>query len=132
MIIKSISTRDDFVFFNLKLKKNISFKSDAIKKIFVKKQTISIFYMVCLSFLSLLFLFYYFNINNYSFITVIVFYLLLYLFLNRMRYSLVLIDQNGEKYIFYFDVDRKFEIIEQIKIIRASIKDELFHKSLNS
>ena len=88
--------------------------------------------MVCLSFLSLLFLFYYFNINNYSFITVIVFYLLLYLFLNRMRYSLVLIDQNDEKYIFYFDVDRKFEIIEQIKIIRASIKDELFHKSLNS
>ena len=132
MIIKSISKKDDFVFFNLKLKKNISFKSDAIKKIFIKKQTISIFYMVGLSFLSLLFLVYYFNISNYSFITVIVFHFLLYLFLNRMRYSLVLIDQNDEKFVFYFDVDRKFEIIEQIKIIRASIEDELFHKSLNS
>lgn len=132
MIIKSISKKDDFVFFNLKLKKNISFKSDAIKKIFIKKQTISIFYMVGLSFLSLLFLVYYFNISNYSFITVIAFHFLLYLFLNRMRYSLVLIDQNDEKFVFYFDVDRKFEIIEQIKIIRASIEDELFHKSLNS
>ena len=132
MIIKSISKKDDFIFFNLKLKKNISFKSDAIKKIFIKKQTISIFYMVGLSFLSLLFLVYYFNISNYSFITVIVFHFLLYLFLNRMRYSLVLIDQNDEKFVFYFDVDRKFEIIEQIKIIRASIEDELFHKSLNS
>lgn len=132
MIIKSISKKDDFVFFNLKLKKNISFKSDAIKKIFIKKQTISIFYMIGLSFLSLLFLVYYFNISNYSFFTVIVFHFLLYLFLNRMRYSLVLIDQNDEKYVFYFDVNHKFEIIEQIKIIRASIEDELFHKSLNS
>ena len=132
MIIKSISINDGFVSLNLKLKKDISFKSDEIKKIFIKKQTISIFYLVGLSFLSLLFLVYYFNMPNYYFITVIVFHFLLYLFLNRMRYSLVLIDQNDEKYVFYFHVDNKFEIIEQIKIIRASIEDELFHNSFNA
>jgi|Laugrespbdmm15sd_2_1035082.scaffolds.fasta_scaffold24930_1 hypothetical protein len=129
MIINSISIRDNFVFLNLKLKKNISFKSNDIKKIFIKKQTINTIYLIGLSFFSLLFLAYYFNMPDSTFVAVIVFYFLLYLFLNKMRYSLVLIDNNDEKYVFYFHADTKFEIIEQIKIIRASIEYELFNSS---
>jgi hypothetical protein len=125
MIIKSISLNDNFVFLNLKWKKNISFKSNDVKKIFIKKQTINTPYLIGLSFFSVLFMVYYYRMPDSIFVIVIVFHFLLYLFLNKLRYSLVLIDHNNEKYVFYFHIDNKFEIIEKIKTIRASIEDKL-------
>ena len=132
MIVNSISLKDDFVFYNLKWKKKISFKSNDIKKIFIKKQSINTLYLIGLSFLSFLFLVYYFDMPNATFVSVIVFHFLLFLVLNKLRYSLVLIDHNDEKYVFYFYADNKFEIIEKIKIIRERIEDELFHSSFNN
>ena len=132
MIVNSISLKDDFVFYNLKWKKKISFKSNDIKKIFIKKQSINTLYLIGLSFLSFLFLVYYFDMPNATFVSVIVFHFLLFLLLNKLRYSLVLIDNNDEKYVFYFYADNKFEIIEKIKIIRERIEDELFHSSFNN
>ena len=132
MIVNSISLKDDFVFYNLKWKKKISFKSNDIKKIFIKKQSINTLYLIGLSFLSFLFLVYYFDMPNATFVSVIVFHFLLFLVLNKLRYSLVLIDHNDEKYVFYFYADNKFEIIEKIKIIREKIEDELFRSSFKN
>jgi len=132
MIVNSISLKDDFVFYNLKWKKKISFKSNDIKKIFIKKQSIITLYLIGLSFLSFLFLVYYFNMPISTFLTVIVFHFLLFLLLNNLRYSLVLIDHNDEKHVFYFYAYNKFEIIEKIKIIREKIEDELFHGSFKN
>lgn len=132
MIVNSISLKDDFVFYNFKWKKKISFKSNDIKKIFIKKQSINTLYLIGLSFLSFLFLVYYFNMPISTFLTVIVFHFLLFLVLNKLRYSLVLIDHNDEKYVFYFYADNKFEIIEKIKIIREKIEDELFRSSFKN
>ena len=130
--IKSITTKDNTVYFELNLNKNISFESNQIKKLYIKKQPVNVFYFIGIGIALLILLFFYLNLSvKMSFIAIVI-YCILYLFIKKMQYSLLLIGNDDEKHVFYFNKNLKFEVIEQIKIIRGNIQEVLFHHNLKN
>ena len=124
--IKSITTKDNMVYIELKWNKYISFNSNQIKNIYIKKQPVNVFYLISISILLML-LVSYFNLPVKTYIIVIIIDCILYLFIKNTQYSLFLIGNDDEEHIFSFHKNFKFEVLEQIKIIRGIIQDELFH-----
>jgi hypothetical protein len=124
--IKSITTKDNMVYIELKWNKYISFNSNQIKNIYIKKQPVNVFYLISISILLML-LVSYFNLPVKTYIIVIIIDCILYLFIKNTQYSLFLIGNDDEEHIFSFHKNFKFEALEQIKIIRGIIQDELFH-----
>jgi hypothetical protein len=68
------------------------------------------------------------NIFTYCILGVL--FYIYFLWLKNRQYSLILIVNEDEKHQFYFQSNCKFEFIEQIKIIRQKIKEEVFNASL--
>ena len=125
--IKSITTKDNMVYIELKWNKNISFNSNQIKNIYIKKQPVNVFYLMGIGIALLMLLVFYFNLPVKTYIIVIIIDCILYLFIKNTQYSLFLIGNDDEEHIFSFHKNFKFEVLEQIKIIRGIIQDELFH-----
>jgi hypothetical protein len=68
--IKSITTKDNMVYIELKWNKYISFNSNQIKNIYIKKQPVNVFYLISISILLML-LVSYFNLPVKTYIIVI-------------------------------------------------------------
>ena len=99
--IKSITTKDNMVYIELKWNKNISFNSNQIKNIYIKKQPVNVFYLISISILLML-LVSYFNLPVKTYIIVIIIDCILYLFIKNTQYSLFLIGNDDEEHIFSF------------------------------
>ena len=125
--IKSITTKDNIVYIELKLNKNISFNLNQIKNIYIKKQPVNLFYLMGIGIALLMLVVSYYNLPVKTYIIVIIIDCILYLFIKNRQYSLFLIGNDDEEHIFSFHKNFKFEVLKQIKIIRGIVQDELFH-----
>lgn len=131
--IKSISTIGNIVYFQLKSNNNISFNLIQIKKIYIIRKPVNVYYFMGMGITLIIVLISCFILPILiSFISVIIYSMFFLFIIKKERHSLILIGNDNEKHVFYFHVNLKYIVVEQIKIIRGNIQKELFHNYQNN
>jgi hypothetical protein len=129
-ILKEIVIKEKSVSFQLNRNNALSFKFSEIEKVFIKKRTFFEKYFLILGILFFILMAYLLESNIFTYCILGVLFYIYFLWLKNRQYSLILIVNEDEKHQFYFQSNCKFEFIEQIKIIRQKIKEEVFNASL--
>jgi len=130
--IKEIVIKDNIVCFQPQRNNSESFELKEINKIFIKKSSYILLYFFFISIPIFVLIVYYFKPTLVVFCCLVINFLILYLWVNKRQYSLILFINEEEKHEFNFHRKFKFEFVEQIKTIRQKINEDLFYESLKT